>query len=180
MAITIRPATIEDAPAIAHVHIESWKTTYAGVVPAAYLASLDTEARTGMWHEQLANGNPIIFVAEAPSGIIGFVCGGPLREPVETYDAELYAIYLLQAQQHQGTGRRLIHTLATTLLEQNFTKMLLWVLEQNPATTFYKHLGAVEVAQKQIEIGGASLQELALGWTSLRELAPDHAEITPT
>jgi hypothetical protein len=53
-------------------------------------------------------------------------------------------------------------------------------LEQNPATTFYKHLGAVEVAQKRIEIGGASLQELALGWTSLRELAPDHAEIRPT
>jgi hypothetical protein len=70
--------------------------------------------------------------------------------------------------------------LATTLLERNFTKMLLWVLEKNPASSFYKHLGAVEVAQKQIEIGGASLQELALGWTNLRQLAPDHAEIKPT
>jgi GNAT superfamily N-acetyltransferase len=177
--IAIRPATIEDAPAIAHVHIESWKTTYTGIVPASYLASLDTEARTGMWREQLANGNPILFVAEAPSGIVGFVCGGPLREPVETYDAELYAIYLLQEQQQQGTGRLLIHTVATILRERGFNKMLLWVLQQNPATSFYKHLGAVEVEQKQIEIGGASLQELALGWTDLHTLAPDKLGINP-
>jgi len=58
--------------------------------------------------------------------------------------------------------------------------MLLWVLAQNPATSFYKHLGAIELAQKQIEIGGASLQELALGWTSLRSLAPDRLDIKPT
>jgi L-amino acid N-acyltransferase YncA len=180
MNIIIRPARVEDAPAIAHVHIESWKTTYAGIVPATFLASLDIEARTRMWHEELTTGRPIVFVAEAESRIFGFVCGGPLREALDTYDAELYAIYLLQAQQQQGIGRLLIHTLATALRERNFTSMVLWVLEQNPATSFYKHLGAVEVAQKQIEIGGTSLQELALGWTNLRQLAPDHDEIKPT
>ena len=79
MTITIRAATIEDAPAIAHVHIESWKTTYTGIVPASYLTNLDTEARIDMWREQLAIGRLIIFVAEAASGIVGFVCGGPLR-----------------------------------------------------------------------------------------------------
>jgi L-amino acid N-acyltransferase YncA len=177
--IAIRPAKIEDAPAIAHVHNESWKTTYAGIVPASFLANLDTEARTGMWREQLANGNSIIFVAEAASDIVGFVCGGPLREPLETYDAELYAIYLLQEQQQQGTGRLLIHTLATTLLERNFTRMLLWVLAQNPATSFYKHLGAIEIAQKQIEIGGATLEELAFGWTDLHPLVSDKLQIKP-
>jgi L-amino acid N-acyltransferase YncA len=179
MNITIRPGRIEDAPAIAHVHIESWKTTYTGIVPAHYLASLDIEARTTMWHEELTTGRPIVFVAEAPSGICGFVCGGPIREPLAPYDAELYAIYLLQAHQQQGTGRLLVHTLASTLRERNFTSMLLWVLAQNPATSFYKHLGAVEVAQKQIEIGGASLQELAVGWTNLRDLAPDKLETNP-
>lgn len=176
--IAIRPAKIEDAPAIAHVHTESWKTTYAGIVPAPFLASLDIEARTEMWREQLAIGR-LIIVAEAAAGIVGFVSGGPIREPLETYDAELYAIYLLQEQQQQGTGRLLLHTLATTLRERGFTRMFLWVLAQNPATSFYKHLGAVEIAQKQIEIGGASLQELALGWTDLRKLAPDELEIKP-
>ena len=175
----IRRAKIEDAPAIAHVHVESWKTTYVGIVPAPYLASLDVQARAQMWRDELTSGRPIVFVAETASVIVGFVCGGPIREPLETYDAELYAIYLLQSQQRQGTGHRLTGALATALRERSFHSMLLWVLEQNPATSFYKHLGAVEVAQKQIEIGGASLNEIALGWSNLRDFALDHDEIKP-
>ena len=31
---TIRPAVVEDASAIAQVHVESWKTTYKGIFPA--------------------------------------------------------------------------------------------------------------------------------------------------
>lgn len=172
MPTTIRPARVEDAPAIAHVHIESWKTTYPGIVPAPFLASLDIEARTRMWRDELTTGRPIVFVAETASAIVGFVCGGPIREPLEGYDAELYAIYLLLSQQRQGTGLLLTHALATVLRERGFHSMILWVLAQNPAASFYKHLGAVELAQKQIEIGGASLSEIALGWSTLRGLAP--------
>ena len=48
--------------------------------------------------------------------------------------------------------------------------MLVWVLEQNPSVSFYERLGAVQVARKIINIGGADLQELALGWPSLDRL----------
>ena len=48
--------------------------------------------------------------------------------------------------------------------------MLVWVLEQNPAVSFYEHLGAVLIARKVINIGGADLQELAFGWPSLDRL----------
>jgi len=178
ISMIIRRAKIEDARAIAQAHIESWKTTYAGIVPAPFLASLDTEARTQMWRDELTT-SPIVFVAETESVIVGFVCGGPIREPLESYDAELYAIYLLLPQQRQGTGRILTCTLATALRELGFHSMLLWVLDQNPAASFYKHLGAVEVAQKQIEIGGASLNEIALGWPNLGRLIHDHDEINP-
>ena len=33
--VTIREARIEDAPGIAKVHVDSWRTTYAGIVSAA-------------------------------------------------------------------------------------------------------------------------------------------------
>jgi hypothetical protein len=36
----IRPATPADSSAIARVHIDCWRTTYAGLVPAEYLARL--------------------------------------------------------------------------------------------------------------------------------------------
>jgi hypothetical protein len=38
--ITLRPATVADAAAISHIHVESWRTTYRGVVPDAFLDAL--------------------------------------------------------------------------------------------------------------------------------------------
>ena len=43
--VTIRRATVDDADAIATVHIASWRGAYAGIVPDAFLASLDVAAR---------------------------------------------------------------------------------------------------------------------------------------
>jgi hypothetical protein len=36
----IREAQIDDAVALAGIHVDSWRTTYAGIVPDDYLASL--------------------------------------------------------------------------------------------------------------------------------------------
>jgi hypothetical protein len=88
MTFTVRKSRTEDATAIAFVHVESWKTTYAGIVPDAYLASLSFESRTEKWKEQFQSGTTLIFVVEDASGIFGFASGGELREPIEGYNAE--------------------------------------------------------------------------------------------
>jgi GNAT superfamily N-acetyltransferase len=167
MNFMIRRAKIEDAGAIAHVQVESWKTTYAGIVSDAYLASLNQEDRMRSWREQILADNISIFLAEDETGIFGFVAGGEVREKLEEYDAELYAIYLLRERQRQGVGRALGLTLASALQTRGFMSMLVWVLEQNPSVSFYQRLGAVQIARKIINIGGADLQELAFGWPSL-------------
>lgn len=167
MAVTIRNAMIGDAHAIASVHVASWRTTYAGIVPDAFLASLNVDGRAQNWKEQLAAQKAIFLVAEDGEGIFGFVCGGKLREELPGYDAELYAIYLLRERQQQGTGLSLTHSLVDALLAEGFKSMAVWVLEANPAVSFYKRLGAIQIAQKSIQIGGAQLQEIALGWPEL-------------
>ena len=43
--VTIRPAAEGDAAGIARVHVRSWQEAYAGIVPEAYLASLDVDQR---------------------------------------------------------------------------------------------------------------------------------------
>ena len=166
MNLTIRRADIEDADAIAHVQVESWKTTYGGIVPDAFLASLNQEERMRSWQEQILAGNISIFLAENEAGIVGFVAGGEIREKLDEYGAELYAIYLLREWQRQGVGRTLSLALASALQAKKFTSMLVWVLEQNPSVSFYGRLGAVQIARKAINIGGADLQELAFGWPS--------------
>ena len=176
---TIRKSTIADADAIARVQVESWKTTYAGIVPDAFLAALDIVTQTQMWTEQINADSSLVFVVEDKTGVTGFVCGGCLREPVENYDAELYAIYLLQPKQGRGTGRALTRTLVEALQAGGFKSLLVWVLEQNPSAAFYRHLGGVQVTGKLIDIGEASLPEIAFGWPQL-ELLLERRQGTPS
>ena len=84
----------------------------------------------------------------------------------------MYAIYVLKEAQGKGIGRALVGTLAASLLANGYTDMIVWVLEQNPAVSFYEKLGARRLSGKEIEIGGALLSELALGWSDLRRMVP--------
>ena len=166
--LSIRTATEADIPAIAHVHVQSWLTTYQGIVPEAHLASLNEADRADRWRNFFDSGQT--YVAELDGEIVGFINGGPIREPIEQYDAELYAIYLLARAQRRGIGSALLHKLIASLKPQGFKSMLVWVLEQNPAVHFYAASGAVRVMSKQIEIGGALLPEIAMGWPDLEKM----------
>jgi ribosomal protein S18 acetylase RimI-like enzyme len=170
MEFTIRPALLEDAASIAHVHVESWTSTYMGIVPEGYLASLKLEDRVRLWQGALGKGDATVFVAEDEAGFCGFAAGGGLREPIEGYDAELYAIYLLRDRQLRGIGRDLVRNLVASLVSEGRTSMIVWVLQQNPAVSFYRRLGGTEVGKKGIEIGGAQLEELCFGWVTLETL----------
>jgi L-amino acid N-acyltransferase YncA len=173
---SIRLAEMRDAAAIAHVHVQSWLTTYRGLVPEEYLASLNEAERVPLWQEWLTR-DIRVFVAEVEGKIVGFASGGPIREPLAAYDAELYTIYLLQEVQGRGIGKDLLSAVAEALVRNNHTSMLVWVLEQNPAVRFYEKTGAEHLMSKQIEIGGISLTELALGWPDLRRSIPSSDDL---
>jgi L-amino acid N-acyltransferase YncA len=165
--VTIRQAGMEDAHSIASVYVQSWKTTYAGIVPDSYLVSLSAESRTENWREQISAGAATVLVVEDKMGVFGFVCGGMLPDQIDGFDAELYAVYLLQEKQKHGAGKALTRQRASILYEKGFRSLVVWVLAKNPAVEFYRHLGSSEVATKQIEIGGVQLTELAFGWRRL-------------
>ncbi|MER3443492.1 MAG: GNAT family N-acetyltransferase, partial [Meiothermus sp.] len=78
--MTVRPARPDDAPAIARVHVDSWRETYAGIVPNEFLAGLSYERREQMWRSGLEHPGwkGGLFVAEDPEHrVVGFVAGGP-------------------------------------------------------------------------------------------------------
>ena len=108
MAITIRPSEASDAAAIARVHVDSWRTTYPGIVPDDYLNSLlSYEQREEFWEELLTQGESTTFacVAEDTSGpVVGFASAGSERSGEAAYKGELYTIYILDSHQRQGIG----------------------------------------------------------------------------
>jgi GNAT superfamily N-acetyltransferase len=96
--------------------------------------------------------------------MIGFAAGGAIREPLDDYDSELYTIYLLERVQGRGIGRALLTSVAEALVRKGHRSLMVWVLEQNPAVSFYARVGAQYLMSKQVEIGGLRLPEVALGW----------------
>jgi GNAT superfamily N-acetyltransferase len=141
-------------------------------VPEAFLDALNVDERAPRWAEGIAARNSSLFVAQDASGVVGFACGGKLREPIGDYDGELYAIYILKEKQGQGIGRGLTRSVAHALRGEGFKSMAVWVLRENPAVEFYRRLGAEEIARKPIEIGGAKLEEIALGWAGMEQWFP--------
>jgi SAM-dependent methyltransferase len=171
--VRIREATIEDAPAVARVHIESWRTTYSGIVPDDYIGKFAHDERERVWRKILDDSarRRFVCVAESEDGtVVGFVSGGAARGEANGFAGELYAIYLLDAHQRRGVGRRLTAALARRLLRAGFPSMLIWVLAANKACNFYAALGGAIVAEKRAEIPGAELTEIAYGWKDIRRL----------
>jgi len=169
----IRAAQPTDAAAIAKVHVDSWRTTYKGIVPDDFLATLSYEQRTPWWHNILSQSAPtsFVYVAEDPSGqVIGFASGGPERGGDPDYTGEVYAIYLLAACQRHGLGRHLTSTLVQRLVQAGMPSLLLWVLAANPCRGFYEALGGQRLYDKHVFIGGAPLVEVAYGWRDARVL----------
>jgi L-amino acid N-acyltransferase YncA len=158
--ISIRAATEHDAVGISHVHVQSWRTSYAGIVPEEYLATLNEAERVLLWRDQITRDTPV-YIADLDGEIVGFISGGAIREPVQTYDAELYAIYLLEQAQGQGIGTALLKKLAESLSSKGFASMIVWVLEKNPSRHFYARSNAHVVTTKDIQIGGVMLSELS-------------------
>jgi len=168
--VSIRAAVPGDAVAIARVHVESWRTTYAGIVPDEYLAGLDETLRLKLWQEWLTSG-AVVLVAERKGVVVGFVHAGKIREAIETADAEIYSLYLLKDAQGRGIGRALLRVVSAVLQEQGFKSIALWVLERNRSRGFYEACGGRLTASKVIDIGGARLMEVAYWWPELAALA---------
>ena len=166
----IREATLDDVPGIARVHVDTWRTTYSGIVPAEYLAGLSYEQRESRWRENLSSQGDGSFtlVADADGSVVGFAGGGPERDTTPGYDGELYGLYVLAAYQRQGIGRELTLTVARRLAADGFRAMIIWVLKDNlKARAFYEAMGGVPVSEKTITIGGSELIEVAYGWPGL-------------
>src|SRR4051794_7355161 len=139
---SIRPAQPDDAAAIARVRVESWRATYRGMIPDAYLDGMTIEASTALWHRVLAAApnTTNTFVAERDGAVRGFSAGLMLAEPKHGLDAELTAIYVVQEEQRTGLGRQLLGAVTAAQRALGASGLIVWVIAANrKARAFYEH-----------------------------------------
>ena len=136
----VRPATVEDADAIARVHTRGWHVAYADVFPRDRLFEWQSDVER--WRSRLSHPTPraAAFVAEHGGRVVGFATCGPNRD--EPPVGELYAIYVEPESWGAGAGRALIARIEHALLDAGFGEATLWVLAQNErARRFYERAG---------------------------------------
>jgi RimJ/RimL family protein N-acetyltransferase len=146
MALRIRPATREDADAIAALHLASYRAAYEGLLPVEVLSSLRAEDRRRRWRVSLNDPQRRTLIAQDTddtAAVIGFAEVGPSRDDdAEVETGELMALHVTQSRWRHGAGRALHDTAVTTLATQGFQAVTLWVLTGNSrARAFYEAMG---------------------------------------
>jgi len=173
--MVIREARSADASAIARVHVETWRSAYAGIVREDVLANMSLQ-RCEMGHRAAIGGGgqgcwTLVAEEEAAAGVVGFARGGAERCGNAVFRGEIYALYVLAEHQRRGIGRALVAAVAAELLAHGMHSVLIWALKENPSRGFYENLGGRYVGEKEVTIGGDSLVEVAYGWEDIRPLA---------
>ncbi|MGW5671099.1 N-acetyltransferase family protein [Micromonospora sp. NPDC003776] len=147
---TIRREEPDDAEAVARVHVHSWQTGYAGIMPDEVLRRLNPAA----WAQRrrdLGTADPehpfTTLLAEADGTLAGFVTFGPYRNNQDRGDldpkyGEILAMYLEPDWWGRGAGRALFAAARAGLAERGWTEYRLWVLADNVrARRFYERAG---------------------------------------
>lgn len=170
----IRDARSADAAAIAALHAASWRSAYADVLEASYLADGVVEDRLKLWTERMteASSSQLIMVAEDAHGeLVAFVCVFLDEDP--TWGTLLDNLHVHPEVRGHGLGERLMGSVANFLFERTpDAKLHLWVFEKNRrALAFYERHGGHVVEQDVSELLQAQGNSvLRMYWPSLEPL----------
>jgi ribosomal protein S18 acetylase RimI-like enzyme len=160
--VTVRPATVADAPAIGRAHVRAWQAAYRGQMPDAYLDGLRAEDRAAYWDGVLGREDlrGVVLVAEVAGEVAGFAAAGPSRDPEGA--GELYAINLDPAHWGSGAGRALLEAVQAELARLGFAETVLWVLPANArARRFYERAGWVaDGTERTVDALGVEVPEV--------------------
>ena len=161
MSIQIRPATLDDAPALSRLGAETFRDTFEGAnTPgdmARYLADAFTPAQQAA---EIADPAGAVLLAEEFDGaeLLGYahLLSGPAPDGVPGIaPIELKRLYVARAWHGRGVAQALMDAALDTARDRGAETLWLGVWERNPrAVAFYAKNGFVRVGQHTFVLGG--------------------------
>ena len=169
-ALTIRPATPNDAQAVARIRVQGWRFAYQGLISQDYLDSLsvaeDTERIRG-YLSQFPHNSPhsrpeavqgssdgekrSFMLAARGDAVLGFCrfSAAPNKTnraeravPAGTMIGRLHSLYIDPDSLGQSIGHTLMNHALSTFAAWGCERATLWVLEGNSrAISFYERQG---------------------------------------
>lgn len=171
--IVVRRAKPLDAPGIASVHVLTWRSTYAGVLPDKVLTRLSYSRLTGHYDRAIRMGFAVFVAANTSPftrpAIVGFATSRRNRDQ-QLGEGEVETLYVLDDWQNRGIGEGLLRETARHLLQSGCKSAFAWVLRDNPAAFFYERMGAKRIAIGTTNVGGEDVPQTAYAWDPIETL----------
>ena len=165
----IRPGTGDDLFMIAGVLVDTWRSTFRGLLADDFLDGMSREEQAVRHARRMSAPGVCYLVAVEPLAgeIIGFANFGPGRGKVPDDIHEIYALYVRAEHQGSGIGTALVCSAARHCAEQGAKSLFAWVLAGNPNRQFYERLGAKAVETTSIGLGNRSYEQVAYLWEDI-------------
>lgn len=171
--IHLRAATLADAPAIARLHLASWRRAYRDLAPREAFEALDEATRVRRWTATLTEplAQQAVVVAEQSGRLAGVGMATAPSQPGFGARGEVGSLYLDPDFQRLGLGRRLMSALAGQVGAWGYDGAALGVVVGNvPAIGFYEALGG-RAAGRYLDPGPLWRSEnLIFVWDELSDL----------
>lgn len=139
----LRPATAEDADAIAGIAVRTWHDAYVRIADPRTLAQRDLASQAERWRARLRSPDTETVVAQQGGRIVGYATVGPADdEDADTGTGALLALYVDPPFQRAGHGTRLLDDAVARLRHAGYAAATLWVFaEYAPARRLYERHG---------------------------------------
>jgi len=159
--VEVRKATEADLPGIAALHIQSWRSAYAGILSTEFLGEPLEREFTCYWRDVDLRTGDVVQVVEN-GGLCGFIA--VWCRPLPYIDN----LHVKPSLRSQGIGSTLLISAAEELLARGHKTAYLWVFESNQkAVQFYEQLGGVKMEEVPQDIFGHKITSLKIVWNDL-------------
>ena len=157
----VRAATVDDAAAMARVHIASSEDAYRPL--AAAWDAPDLEARTRGWASWIEASGRVDRVAEVDGEVVGFISAGPGRDDA-VRSLEVYVVHVLPEQRGAGVGGALWADACDAVRGEALEPMFLRTFAELRCCRFYEARGGEVLERRPGEFKGGAITHLVYGW----------------
>ncbi len=167
----VREAGRQDADLIADLHIDSWRATYAGILPDVYLRHGIVTERRAYWqkalHAKVAGDLVLLVVRQG----IALAFAAVLADHEPDCDAYIDNLHVHPKHKGLGLGTVMMGAMAERLVGRGARSACLWVFDDNrSALDFYVRLGGVADRHGFDDFAGGRAAHTRLVWRDLRVL----------
>lgn len=163
LEVSVRNARPADASALADIFRESWRLTYAGILPALHLEREILRRDTTWWRRAIAAERNLLVVLHGET-VAGYATCGRARGAGRDV-GEIYELYLAPVYQGLGMGEHLFEACRATLDALDLERLIVWALEGNEkALAFYRRCGGRPTRRSCVRFGKELNNRIAFEW----------------